>query len=206
MDQATVGVRATRGRGWAPIAVWALLALFLDVFWLDLYDRLDILALLFPLPLWLAAVWLAGSIASRGFRRHDWVPALLLPAALLSVGVFQGVVGRKVGVFVRFQALRPHYRTIVRAIEAGETPPAGSRYRVEEGQSVRVVFPWPGGILDNWCGVVYDSSGLLRKASRSGPNLSGSSDVDVGKVRGWFGGDLRFCEPLGGDWFFCDFT
>jgi hypothetical protein len=113
---------------------------------------------------------------------------------------------QEIGIFARFHALKPRYRAIVRAIEAGEVPPAEPRYIVEKGTPIRVAFPWPGGMLDNWCGVIYDPSGLLRKAGRFQRGLSHFSDPALQEARALFGGDLWSCEPLGGDWYFCCFT
>jgi hypothetical protein len=169
-------------------------------------DRLAEIALLLPLALWLGALWLACSIAARGFRERAWTPVILLLAALVAVGTVQGLGGRKIGILARFHAQKTRYRAIVRAIEAGQVPPSGSRYIVEKGPPVRVAFPWPGGILDNWCGVVYDPSGYVRKANRFKPDLPNFNDPALQDVQGWFGGTLWSCEPLGGDWYFCCFT
>lgn len=206
MEQATADGRTTRRIEWILIGVWAVLALVLDVFWSDLYDRLWVIALLFPLALWLGGLWLTWSIAARGFRERAWTPAVLLLAAMVAMGTVQGVFGREIGIFARFQALKPGYLKVVRAIDAGEAPPHGTRCIVEKGPPIRVAFPWPGGMMDNWCGVVYDPSGLLRKASRFKPDPAGVGDPAQREVRGWFGGDLYRCEPLGGDWYFCCFT
>lgn len=61
-------------------------------------------------------------------------------------------------------------------------------------------------ILDNWCGVVYDPSGLMLDAcrSRTGPSDLGGPALQEAKML--FGGVLCGCEPLGGDWYFCSFT
>jgi len=206
MEEATVSGRTSRGFPWALIGIWAVLALLLDALWTDLYDRLWVIALLFPLALWIGALWLACSIVARGFRERTWTPAVLLLAALVAVGTVQGLFGREIGIFARFQALKPGYQKIVRAIEAGEAPPRGYRCMVEKGPPARVVFPWPGGMMDNWCGVVYDPSGLLREASRFKPDPAGRGAPAQREVWGWFGGDLFRCEPLGGDWYFCCFT
>ena len=91
MGKAGVGDRTTWGLGWALIGVWAMLALLLDVFWVDLDDRLSILFLLFPLALWIGAVWLACSIAARGVRERAWAPTVFLLAAMVSVGTLQAL-------------------------------------------------------------------------------------------------------------------
>lgn len=205
-EEARVRGRSPQGLGWTLIWGWAVFALLIDIFWMDLYDRLAEIFLLFPLALCVGAVWLACSFAARGFRERAWTPAVLLLAALVAVGTLQAWVGKEIGVLVRFHALKPRYEAIVKAIEAGEVPSAGTRFIVEKGPPARVAFPWPGGILDNWRGVVYDPSGLLRKTSVSGPDMFSSSDPAVRDAIGWFGGQMRRCEALGGDWYFCYFT
>ncbi len=150
--------------------------LFLDVFWIDLYDRLWVLALVFPLALWLGALGLAIAIAGRGFREREWGAAVLLVAVLASLGALQWVGGTRIGVLARFLVLKPRYQAVVRAIEAGQVPPAEPRSIVEKGKTLRVAFPWPGGVLDNWCGVVYDPSGLVRKAALFRSDLSNFGD------------------------------
>jgi hypothetical protein len=206
MEQAKVGGRTNHRLEWALIAVWALLALLLDLLWIDLYDRFWVIAFVLPATLWLGIAGLAGSIAVRAFRDRAWAAPMILLAALASVGTLQGLAGERIGLLARFHTLRPRYRAIVADIQAGRVPPGGTRYLIEQGIPLRVAFPWPGGITDNWCGVVYDPSGLVLKARLFRPDLSNFGDPALRQVRSLFGGDLRSCEPLGGHWYFCCFT
>jgi hypothetical protein len=206
MAQAGVRARTTYKLAWGFIVVWALLALLLDVFWIDLYDRLWVIAPLLPITLWLGLVGLAGFIAIRGFRERTWAKASGLLLGLAMAGAMQGSVGGRIGLLARFYTLRPSYQEVIEAIEAGMDRSGGPRHLVERGRPLRVAFPWPGGILDNWCGVVYDPSGLVMKAKRFQPDLSNFGDPTLQDVKKLFGGDMRSCEPLGGPWYFCCFT
>jgi hypothetical protein len=206
MAQAGVGARSTCKLMWGLIIVWTMLALLLDVFWIDLYDRLWVIALLLPMTLWLGLAVLAGFIAVRGFQERIWAMSIGLLLALAMAGAVQGSVGGRIGLLARFYALRPSYQEIIEAIEAGIDRPGEPRHLVEKGPPLRVAFPWPGGLLDNWCGVVYDPSGLVMKAKRFRPDLSNFGDPTLQDVKKLFGGDLRSCEPLGGPWYFCCFT
>lgn len=62
----------------------------------------------------------------------------------------------------------------------------GVPYRVDDPPE-RIAFPWPGGIIDNWTGVVWDPSG-------SAPPENA------------FGGQLIHAVHLGGPWYLCSFT
>jgi hypothetical protein len=125
---------------------------------------------------------------------------------VLLTGLCVWVYGQRLGTLARFHALKPRYESVVAALADGRDPGIRVAHRVEQGPPLRVAFPWPGGILDNWCGVVYDPSGLVMKARPLKPDLSSLGAPDLQKVRALFGGDLFYCEPLGGNWYFCSFT
>jgi hypothetical protein len=129
---------------------------------------------------------------------------------LILTGLFMGWWGRnhgrRTGILIRFHAASPRYERVVADVLAGRDPGQETSYIVDGGPPVRVAFPLPGGILDNWCGVVYDPTGLVLKARRFKPDLSDLHDPGMADVSSLFGGDLCYCEPLGGDWYFCCFT
>jgi hypothetical protein len=206
MEQAVVEPRSTGRLGWLLLFTWTLLALILDVFWIDLADRLWVIALIFPLALWSGLAGMAIPVAVRGIRRRPRAATFGLLLALIVAGFAQASFGGQLGILTRFYALRPKYQAIVKALETGAAPPGGLRHIVDNGPPLRVAFPWPGGIGDNWCGIVYDPSGLVMKAREIKPDLSNFSDPAFHNVRMLFGGDLRSCEPLGGPWYFCCFT
>ena len=202
MTVAGVGMRSPARLGWVLLATWALLALVLDVFWIDLYDRLFVPALLLPFALWVGLAGLVGFLVFRGSSRAS----VALLVAIVAVGVAQVTLGGKVGIAARFYSLRPKYQAVVDALEAGVAPMPGLPHHLEKGPPIRVAFPWPGGLGDNWCGVVFDPSGMVMKVGDSGQSPTRPDDPALQQVRMWFGGVMIRCEPLGGPWYYCRFT
>lgn len=192
--------------GWVLIATWALLALLVNSLRFELADAFFILAPLFSLALWAGFARVLAYVVVRGVRHGAARSSALSLGVLIVVGVVFGLYGARIGTLTKFYALRPRYEAVVTAIKAGQRPATRVHYQVDERPPLRVAFPWPGGILDNWCGVVYDPSGLVKKARLFKPDLSNLGAPDLQDVRRLFGGDLRSCELLGGDWYFCCFT
>jgi hypothetical protein len=195
-----------RSLGWVLIAAWALLALLVNSLRFELAEAFFILAPLFPFALWAGFAGISAFLAVRGVRHGAARSAALSLGALLVLGVVFGLYGARIGTLTKFYTLRPRYEAVVTAIKAGQRPATRVHYQVDERPPLRVAFPWPGGILDNWCGVVYDPTGLVKKARLFKPDLTNLGDPSLSDVRSLFGGDLCFCEPLGGDWYFCCFT
>ncbi|AMV38864.1 hypothetical protein [Planctomyces sp. SH-PL62] len=88
----------------------------------------------------------------------------------------------------------------------GRSEADGVSYIVGPGPPLRVAFPLPGGILDNWTAVVYDPSEEVHRMGRVGPDLSHWDDPDLLELRMWFGGTMRHARRLGGGFFYCIFT
>lgn len=74
---------------------------------------------------------------------------------------------------------------------------------VQPGEPRRVAFPLPGGLLDNWRGVVYDPSG---EAMRVNALEKWSDQWRDDPVAGWFGGDMVECRHLRDHFYLCSFT
>ena len=77
---------------------------------------------------------------------------------------------------------------------------------VDAGPPVRVAFPLPGGILDNWQGIVYDPTGVVLRTREFRRDWSNFDDPALLPVKRLFGGDVQHCESMGGPWYFCQFT
>jgi hypothetical protein len=85
------------------------------------------------------------------------------------------------------------------AFHTGEGVP----YMIDFGPPRRVAFSY-GGLVDNWCGVVFDPTGEVLKIN----------DLPPGGSPGWrnhpmtklFGGDMTSCRPLESPYYFCCFT
>src|SRR5512145_2694315 len=117
-------------------------------------------------------------------------------------------VGGWLTIRLRFHFERPEYDRIVAAARALPAPGyhgsgEGPSYIVDEGLPVRVAFPWPGGIIDNWCGAVYDPSAEVLKANQL---YAGSTEWRASSVTQLFGGDLTSCKPIDGSYYLCCFT
>jgi len=66
---------------------------------------------------------------------------------------------------------------------------------IESHEPLRVVFMFLPGVVDNWVGLVYDSSGEVMKI-----NYGDNS------YRGLFGGDMTGCKEVKKNWYLCSFT
>ena len=139
------------------------------------------------------AIWRARKLDDRG--RHLLTVAVLVLGALCYVPMAR--LGDAITVKLRFSAHRDAYAQIV-AREQGDPSGegvherAGERYFVDAGPPLRIAFIWPGGAIDNWCGAVYDPSGVVVAP------LSERTDL--------FGGDPFFCEELEAPYYQCCFT
>lgn len=112
----------------------------------------------------------------------------------------------------RFESRLPAYEATVAALQRRPLPggwhrngPAGG-FAVDSGPPLRVAFPWPGGIVDNWQGVVHDPTGRVLQAQRFRRDWSNFADPALQPVKRLFGGDMYHCEHLRGPWYFCRFT
>jgi hypothetical protein len=107
---------------------------------------------------------------------------------------------------IRFTRGLPYYERVIAALStpSGASPAAGSpRFVVDSGPPIRVAFRLPGGMLDNWEGVIYDPSGAVAAARGWGPRNTFTAPTDV---RLLFGGDLVTCEVVRRPYYRCWFT
>lgn len=200
-------------------AAWVLGAVLLCFFDQWLAETLWILSLV------LDAIWLvvgvvllvasAALTASRA-RRREAAPAFLL-LAVAGAGVWLG--GSRLEWYgthwlmrTRFEHRLPGYRLAVATLQK-QPQSAGwhhdgraGDFVVDSGPPLRVAFPWPGGMLDNWQGIVYDPSGVVLQAGQFRSDWSNFEDPALQRVKRMFGGDMHHCEAMGGPWYFCQFT
>jgi hypothetical protein len=166
--------------GWIPALVWALAGLVL-------------LAL---------QAWSGRRAGSRGgaLRRSGVILLGLLLFYPLSW------VGDRVTERIRFARQRGAYDRIVAKAQGGAVTRGeldGVSYEVDPGPPVRLAFPWPGGIVDNWCGVVHDPSGDVMKVNTFG---AWSDEWRRSPVTQLFGGDMFACKVMDGPYYMCCFT
>jgi hypothetical protein len=113
---------------------------------------------------------------------------------------------------LRFQRLEPRYSALVPEllVQAPEThgyqQRNGVTYVLDAGPPKRLAFLQPGGILDNWEGIVYDPTGAVSAAR--GWQYDGATQQFTAPpaVRGLFGGDIVACNHVRGPWYRCWFT
>jgi hypothetical protein len=107
---------------------------------------------------------------------------------------------------VRFSRQRGVYDRIVAQVQGGGATRGdleGIAYDVDPGPPVRVAFPWPGGIVDNWCGIVHDPTGDVMKVNA----FTGWSDEwRASPVTKLFGGDMFACKVVDRPYYMCCFT
>ncbi len=112
----------------------------------------------------------------------------------------------------RFDGLRARYESIIgrqqirSELVKGWQKDGTIDYFVEVGPPMRVAFRQPGGILDNWQGVVYDPSDGVLRANAFRADFSNWNDPALRDVKHLFGGDLQRCTHLRGHFYRCWFT
>jgi hypothetical protein len=116
---------------------------------------------------------------------------------------------------VYFERQAARYEAIVQGMAEGRIPvcdrqpgvvcraPDGTEYVPEPGEPLRLAFPRPGGLLDNWEGVVYDPSGAVAAAQGWTADRAFSAPPEVAR---WFGGALLACRAVRASFYRCTFT
>ncbi len=199
------------------ISAWAGAGVLLAFFDRPLWDRLWILTF----SIW-AVYALAGLVlfflAIRRARRKRWPRAPTIAAVaipVLAVALWftlpsLAAAGDQFWFQRRFHILQPQYKAIIQQLaraaerpERGET--AGITFQVDSGAPLRVAFPQPGGIIDNWEGVVYDPTGAVASATGWRAGVPGNYSASPNVVN-LFGGDLVQCQHVEGRFYRCWFT
>ena len=194
---------------------WASAVLLVAFFDSSLRARLWIMVIGVWVMLAILGVALLVSAVNIAKRRM-WATQPTINAAI-PVGVLTWLVvfwpalswtGDQVVFRARFAVLRPKYEQIVNQVGRGnlsiEGQFSGIQYFADRREGLRIAFPQPGGILDNWEGVIYDPSNEVSKAKgwNGGPgNFSAPPNI-----RSLFGGDLLKCQHIGGPYHRCWFT
>jgi hypothetical protein len=159
---------------------------------------------------------LFGVMACRGWRRGRLRGALrgggamvLLEVALALGLPYVSAAGDQFQFGRRFARLRPQYEAIVARVVAASEPRGGEAsgivFEVDAGPPRRVAFPQPGGIVDNWEGVVWDPTGVVRSATGWRDGRPGAYTA-APEARRLFGGDLVACRHVVDHFYRCWFT
>lgn len=170
-------------------------------------DDAFMVGLLTFLPLGLTGVGLGlWGIAALGAGPDRKTPALTL-ASLAAVVVFVGNGGcARHPQFDRadYDARIARIRAAAPGDRVSVAQSVGGNLDTTDPSVVRVAFPEPGGMLDNYTALVYDPTGLVMKANDVGPHdLHDAKHAAYVKL---FGGDMISARPLGGGWYRCGFT
>lgn len=184
------------------LASFLLVAFLLqEIFWFDFIGTVSIFfAPLIEWPLKASLLAVLSLLLLRSIRPTPSAPLVFIVLLASVLAVVFSLHGYHWGARLRLLLHEQEYQSVVTQVRSTQpTTDAefsykdGLAYIVDKGPPLRVAFPWPGGILDNWCGAVYDPSGYVLNS-------------DLRDVRGLFGGDIVHCSALGGAWSLCCFT
>jgi hypothetical protein len=134
---------------------------------------------------------------------------IVLGGGLLFVAPALSRFGNDLIVGYRFRTHHADYDRITSMAISGKLSKSsgeieGVRYEIDKGSTIRVAFPQPGGILDNWEGIIYDPTGEVLKAKGwVGPEPKFSAPPEIVSL---FGGQIVSCSHLLGDYYRCWFT
>lgn len=198
------------------VAAWCIVGLLLAFFDRPLWDALWVLTLglwglyaLFGIVIFLALL--------RRLRHSRPRPVALSAAAVPAISLILWFVVPQVAALGdrfqfarRFSRLEPQYEAIVAALS--KEPPlvrrgtiGGITFVVDSGPPLRVAFPQPGGIIDNWEGVIYDPSGRVGLATGWKNGVAGDYTAPP-EIKRVFGGDLVGCRQVAARFYRCWFT
>jgi len=178
-------------------AIWAIIFLLLSIFSYQLSVDFWFIPSLFYLGfLALGIIFLiVYTIISIKKKSLDGFYVYILPILLICIfGFF--AASYSYDIFVYFKM--PIYEEIIQKVSIGEFDKNGSYkgvgFYVEKtvDNNTRVAFPDGTGVIDNWCGLVWDSSGLIGTVSKESNEL--------------FGGDLIGIRHKKGPWYIACFT
>lgn len=184
------------------LTVGLLIAALVDV----AYERAWVLALL-PPAAWalVGLILLCRHLLRLPSLREDYSRAPNVMALLAGAFMFLPVTSlAQASLYpARFRCHRAEYEAVVTAVEQGRPVATSVEYIVEPGFPARVAFPWPGGIIDNWCGAVYDPTSMVAQVNGLRPF---TPEWRAHPATGLFGGDLVSCRTLDGPHHLCCFT
>lgn len=196
-----------------PLTCWLVVGLLLRVFWFEIFASIFIWAMALDF-IWL----LAGLVLLIITTKHLWTrwkPGIgvinLISYVLL--GLLMWFYGDLIAFQIRFEIYRPHYEGIVKELYSNREKVndnfisyGTTKVYIDDGPPRRIAFPLPGGIVDNWCGVVYDPTDEVLKINEIKPDMSNLHDSKFQTVRELFKGDMYHARPLGKHWYLCWFT
>ena len=173
----------------------------------------------------LYVTWVAAGLLYIGWHLfRAWNPVLRRRslrtagyAALVGLGVVLlnrplALLGGRISSQIRFKTERPYYERFIAELPEGTAPrgwQSGSvgEYIIDSGPPVRVAFLWPPGrFIDNWCGAIYDPTGVVMQANQFNGDWASWQEQVPWSVVYLFGGKMKGCHHLGGHYYRCCFT
>ncbi|WP_333591186.1 hypothetical protein [Brevundimonas sp.] len=147
---------------------------------------------------------LAVSVIQSGWR--GGLAALVAGALVVAASPFISTAGSWSWAWASLQSHKAVYDQVV--AQAAALPDQGQidgrQYRIERGPPVRIAFPQPVGVADNWGAVIHDPSDAVATArgwTGKPPKHTVRSDLQE-----LWGGDLLSCRRITGHYYRCWFT
>ncbi len=154
-----------------------------------------------------AMLWLLLCLQKgyQAFQRAN--PRLLVEplCVLVAISLLWLSPLRLTSVYFRFMSERADYEQVLTSLTQHNENCKKLGCIVESRDPLRVAFPWYGA-ADNWYGMCYDPTGLVRKANILKKDYSNEGNPDYQKAVWLYGGALRDVQPISGSWYFCHFT
>ncbi len=192
-----------------PFVVWLAIGLLLNIFRFELF----VLVFVFSFFWYLGGGVLGVVFIKLFWNRYGPALALAIPVIYILAGFLVWFYGVTVAYKIRFEFQRSSYEEVVKELYSDREQFGSERFyygnilgEIDPGPPLRVVFPWPGGILDNWCGVVYDPTDKVKEINSLKSDRSNQGDPKLQDVMFLFGGTMYRANPLGGHWYLCWFT
>ena len=188
------------------VRMWVVVGVFMAVAQDLMYERLWVLALL-PLWAWMIVGLILLVVHSLRLpaltEPYDRTPNILSLLGGAVLFVLLSSLSGEVLQWARFRWHRSEYNRTVQALRQGLPVPTTLQYLIDAGPPTRVAFPWPGGIIDNWCGAVYDPTATVTRVNVVPLFTPAWRSHEATQL---FGGDMVFCRPLEEPYYLCCFT
>ena len=199
--------------------IWLVSGLVLALTAQLAYAYLWILALI-PVIIWAAFGLVLAVLSAWRLRRADQRRKAAATLLCIATGVVLFLpiaqLGASLTTRIRFAVERPRYEKVISTLQdsirttgqpaAGRHDYEGVVYVVNSGPPLRLAFPWPGGMIDNWCGAVYDPTSAVLQANNFTGEWSKWDEQVAPEIKGMFGGDLVHCSELRSPFYHCCFT
>lgn len=193
------------------LQIWIITGIALALTLQFQYETLWILASL-PIVSWsLIGIALLVTCVWRATRPEHRGTALKNICAIIVMGVMitpLAKIGHSLTEYIRFSWYRTSYDRIVSHIDQqpltdGLDHDEDIDFILDPGPPRRVAFIWPGGLMDNWCGIVFDPTNDVLKINQQG---LWSDEWRASYITKLFGGDMTSCRTISTPYYMCCFS